>query len=569
MFDQETLTAAERLNKEWAELLEKIYKSKDYSSKTNSGIPVKPYYGPADIDSLDYEKDIGVPGIYPYMRNNYGIHYQRQTWINQPTHGYGLPEHTRERMDALAREGMGGGYTGGRAYNLVWDLPSYVGTDPDEPEALGFVGKDGVSCNNEEDFELMLHGIDLTNNNIVLINTDTIPVFAHFIAYADRMGFPRDKLRGNTMNWQFTGWFFPSMLWEPSGGLKLATDLIKFCCEEMPGWNHTNIEAHAMSEMGANAVQQMVFAISTAMAVADSCVEAGIAPDAFMPGIGYQIAQCNDFFEYICMFRAWRKLWARIVHDRYGCKRPSSMHLRVHTHTSCYELVAQQPLVNIIRSTLHCLGAALSGTTAMEVPAYDEPIGIPTEEAAVLALRIQQVVAEEIGIDRVSDPLGGSYYVEWLTNKIEEEGKKVLSQIEEMGGFVNAHKSGFFVRQCRENAARWRREVDSGKRTVVGWNKYKINEVQIPKPFRGDPETRRVAMERIARYKAERDQSKTDAALNALIVAAEKLDKEGAYGVVMPAAIEAAKAKATMGEISRTLQKVFKWGTQYQPLNTY
>jgi methylmalonyl-CoA mutase N-terminal domain/subunit len=513
-----------------------------------------------DIEHINYGQEIGMPGIYPYMRDNYAIHYQFQPWVNQQTHGYGLPEHTRERMDLLANAGMKG-YFGGRAYNLVWDLPSYSGVDPNEPEAMGYVGKDGVSCVTDEDFERMLHDLDLTKTNVVLINSDTIPILAHFIAYSDQKGVPRNKLRGNSMNWQFTAWWLPSMLWEPEGGLKLATDLIHFTCREMPDWNHTNFECHAISEMGANAVQQMAFGIATAMAVANSCVKAGIDPDAFMPGMGFQIANCNDFFEYICMFRAWRGLWARIVHEKYGCKKASSMHLRVHSHTSCYELTKQQPLVNLIRTTLHALGAVLSGTTAMELPGYDEPIGIPTEEAAILSLRTQQILLEESGITKVTDPLAGSYYVESLTHTIEEEGKKILQRIEDMGGFMKALKSGWLVSQCRENAVRWRRDVESGKRVVVGWNKYSAEEGEI-RPFRVDPEVARIAIERIKEYKAKRDQGKTDTALSNLVTAAERLDK-GEYGVLMPAAIEAAKAKATCGEISKALKKVFQWGPQF------
>jgi methylmalonyl-CoA mutase N-terminal domain/subunit len=245
------------------------------------------------------------------------------------------------------------------------------------------------------------------------------------------------------------------------------------------------------------------------------------------------------------------------------------MHLRVHTHTSCFELIAQQPLVNLIRTTLHAMGAVLSSTTAMELPGYDEPIGIPTEEAAILSLRIQQVIAEESGITKVSDPLAGSYYVEWLTNKIEEEGKKILKQIDDMGGFLVAHKNGWFITHCRENATRWRKEVDSGERVVVGWNKYKMDHEEQIHPFRTDPEASRISIARIKKYKADRDQAMTNAALNALVDAAERLDKKGEYGAVMPAAIEAAKAKATMGEISKALRKVFHWGPEYNPLTNY
>jgi methylmalonyl-CoA mutase N-terminal domain/subunit len=238
------------------------------------------------------------------------------------------------------------------------------------------------------------------------------------------------------------------------------------------------------------------------------------------------------------------------------------MMLRTHTHTSCFELTKQQPLVNVIRSSFHALGAALSGTTAMEVPAYDEPIGIPTEESHVLALRIQHVIRHETGITKVSDPLAGSYYVEWLTHRMEQEARKILKEIDDAGGFVKAHKGGMLMGTMRKHAAEWRRSVDNGERIIVGWNKYVEPEKEVIKPFRADPDVARVAVERIKEFKANRDQAKTDAALNALVAAAERLER-GEYGHVMPACVDAARARASCGEISKTLRKVFKWGPQY------
>jgi len=562
MFNEKTLQECRELMEQYSKAVAERYQGKDFSSTTgSSGIPIKPVYTPLDVEDLDFGKDIGVPGFPPFLRSNYPIHYQFQPWINQPVHGYGLPEHTRERMDMLAGAGMEG-YFGGRAYNIVCDVPTHFGVDPDDPDAQGYIGKDGVTCATSEDFGRMLHDIDLTKTNIVLINGDTLPYLAHYIVYAESQGLTPDQLRGNTMNWQFGAWYAPNHLWESEGGLKLATDVIYFCSKEMPKWNHTNIQGHGMSETGADAVHQMAYGIGTAIAIADSCVAAGLDPDSFMPGIGFQIAQGNDFFEYICMFRAWRKLWASVARERYGCKRASSMMLRTHTHTSCFELTKQQPLVNVIRSSFHALGAALSGTTAMEVPAYDEPIGIPTEESHVLALRIQQVIRHETGITKVSDPLAGSYYVEWLTHRMEQEARKILKEIDDAGGFVKAHKSGMLMGTMRKHASEWRKSVDSGETVVVGWNKYGVPEKEVIKPFRADPDVARVAIERVKEYKANRDQARTDAALDALVEAAKRLDK-GEHGHVMPACIEAARARATCGEISKTLRKVFKWGPQY------
>ncbi len=562
MFDEKTLDQCRELMDQYNQAIDQRYQGKHFTSMTDSsGIPIKAVYTPEDLEGIDFKNDIGIPGIYPYVRSNYPLHYQYQPWINQPVFGYGLPEHTRERMDMLVAAGMEGAF-GGRAYNIVCDVPTHFGVDPDEPDAQGYIGKDGVSCPTSEDFGRMLHDIDLTKTNIVLINGDTLPYLAQYIVYAESLGITPDQLRGNTMNWQFVAWYAPNHLWETEGGLKLSTELIHYCSKEMPKWNHTNIQGHGMSETGADAVHQMAYAIGTARAIADSCVAAGIDPDAFMPGIGFQIAQCNDFFEYICMFRAWRKLWATTAQERYGCKKPSSMMLRTHTHTSCFELTKQQPLVNVIRSSFHALGAALSGTTAMEVPAYDEPIGIPTEESHTLALRIQQVLRHETGITKVSDPLAGSYYVEWLTHQIEEEAKKVLKEIDDAGGFVKAHKAGMLMGALRKHCSEWRKSIDSEERVVVGWNKYQIEGEEETKPFRADPDVARIAIERIEAFKANRDQAKTDAALIALVAACERLDK-GEYGHVLPACIEAARAKATAGEISKTLRKVFKWGPAY------
>jgi methylmalonyl-CoA mutase N-terminal domain/subunit len=557
MFSDKTLASTRKGIEKYDEQIKTRYKGKDYASTTSSGIPIKPVYTPEDIQDLDYETDIGMPGSFPYMRSNYAIHYQQMPWFNQQVFGYGLADHTRERMDALAKAGMD------RSFNIVCDIPTHFGVDPDEPDARGYIGKDGVSCPNEQEFHRMLHGIDLSKTNIVLVNRDTLPYLSHFIVYAESRGYKPSQLRGNTMNWQFGSWYSPNQLWESEGGLKLATEVIHYCCHEMPKWNHTNIQGHGMSETGANAVQQMSFAIATGLCVADSCKDAGLDPDAYMRGFGFQIAQCNDFFEYICMFRAWRKLWASIVKERYSCKKPSSMLLKTHSHTSCHQLTRQQPLVNVIRSAYHAMGAVLSGTTAMEVPAYDEPIGLPTEESAVLALRVQQVLQHETGVTKVSDPLGGSYYVEALTKKMETEARKILKEIEDRGGFVKAHKSGYFMTTLRENAAKWRKAVDSGELTVVGWNKHTVDHEDDLRSFKADPDVERIAIERIKKYKEQRDQAKTDAALNALVEAAQRLDKDGEYGLVMPACLDAARAKATVGEISKTLQKVFKWGTRY------
>jgi len=563
MFDEELVKKSKALEERWQRHVEERYRGADFKATTASGIPVKPMYSAADVADKDYE-DIGVPGEYPYTRGVYPLHYQFQPWMNQLVHGYGLPEQTRERMDLLSREGMRG-YFGGGVHNLVYDLVSQGGYDPDHPEAWGRVGQCGVSVATVKDMELLFHGLPLDKSNVVhIIGEPTMAILAMFIVAGERMGYAKDKLRGNTMNYLFRQWHWDTVGFPPENSFKLMVQLVKYCTREMPQWNTTNFAGYNMEEAGATAVQELAFTLGTAVALTEECVKAGLNPDDFLPRFGFQIAQGNDFFEQIAKLRALRRMWAKINKERFGCNNPKSMQARVHTHTAGCTLTAQQPLNNIVRSAMQTLGAVLGGTNAIETASYDEAFSIPTEEAATLALRTQQIILHETKIPDVSDPLAGSYYLEWLTDRIEEEAYKLMQKIDDLGGYIQCWRSGWLKGEVIRSAHHWRESVNSGVEKVVGLNIYESGEQERIPVFKTDPEVERVAIERVRKYREERDSTKTQGALAAVREEALKARQgEGGEGELMPALIEAARADATLGEMMDVLKNVFDWGYAY------
>ena len=395
------------------------------------------------------------------------------------------------------------------------------------------------------------------------INAPATVLLAMYLAIADEQGIPYEKLGGTVQNdilKEIT--VRGQYIYPPAPSMKLTVDLIEYCFKNVPRWNSISISGYHIREAGSTAAQEAAFPIADGIAYVQACVERGLDVDKFAPRLSFFFNAFTNVVEEVAKFRAARRVWAKIMKERFGAKDPRSLMLRFHVQTGGVTLTAQQPLNNIIRSAYHALGAALSGTTAMQIPAYDEPIGIPTEESAILTLRIQQILVHETGVTKVGDPLAGSYYVEWLTKRMEEEGKKILKEIEDAGGFVKAHKEGMLARVLRKGCDQWREEIETNKRVVVGWNKYQTEESLKVKAFRPDPEVARISIERTREYKKNRDQAKTDAALNGVVEACKKL-KAGEYGHVMPACIEAAKARATAGEISKALRKVMRWGPEY------
>jgi len=561
--DPAFLEESRRLEREWREKFDDLARKfgKDpgaYQRFTDSGLPVKPAYFPHDAVGPSGDV-LSAPGFFPFTRGLYAAQYQFMMWANQPVIGYGLPEDTRKRMDFLQKQGMTG-YFGNTFYNLVYDLVSHEGVDPDHPAAEGRVGQCGMAVYSCEDNARLFDGLPLEKINVVHISYyEVLPVLAHYLAYARRRGVPWAKLGGNSMSWYYQSAYVGMTCFPPKGGMDLAVDLVGFCTREMPRWNTVNIFGYGMEEAGATAVEELAFSVAAGIDYARACIESGLHPDQFLSRFGFQISQANDFFEEICKIRALRRLWARKCRE-LGARDPKSMHVRIHTHTSGAVLTAQQPLNNLIRTTLHALGAALSGVQAMEVSSFDEALAIPTEHAHTMALRVQQIIQEESGITRVADPLGGSYFVESLTNQIEAEAEKIYDDVEARGGY---HKCHDFVRaRIEASAARWRDQVDAKQRIVVGMNKYTSAEGQDIDVFKVNPEAERVARERVRALRERRDRPRWEEAMTALRAAAKR-SSGGERGLLMPAMIDASDADATTGELMGVLKEAVGWAPPY------
>lgn len=573
MFDDATLARSREIGSAWEEAYEQLVAKfgdavleRATNATTHSGLPLKPAYFPHDVDGLDLDV-VGAPGAYPFTRGNLAAQYQLMNWANQPVIGYGLAEDTRARMDTLAEQGMVG-YFGQRFYNLVYDLVSHEGLDPDHPAARGRVGQCGMGVYSKADMARLFAGMDLTQMNVVHITYyQVVPALAQYIALAEERGVSPEQLRGNTMNWYHQSAYVGMSAFPPRQGHKLAVELINYCSKSMPRWNTTNFFGYGVEEAGGTAVEEIGFMLAYGIDLVDACVKSGLTADQALVRFGFQIAQANDFFEEICKIRALRRIWATTMKERFRAKDPRSMHVRIHTHTSGAVLTAQQPLVNLIRTTLHAFGAALSSTQAMEVSSYDEALAIPTEEAATLALRVQQVIQEETNITSVSDPLAGSYYVESLTNQIAGAALELVQQIEAQGGYIAAQESGWLRRKVEDSAERWRDLVDTGKRTVVGMNKYQTDEPPAGNLFKIDPEVEAIAIKRVEELRATRDHRRWERAMASFAQAAEELaakDYSELDGSLIEAAIEAARADATTGEMMGALKSALGWRSPHE-----
>ncbi len=558
-FTSEFLAATRALEKEWRKKFDAIAQKfgvdpQTYAKRTDSGLPLKPVYFPHDLADMPHDAH-AAPGQFPFTRGLYPAQYQFMPWANQPVIGYGLPEETRRRMDYLQSQGMTG-YFGNTFYNLVYDLVSHEGIDPDHPAAEGRVGQCGMAVYSREDNARLFDGLALEKMNVVHISYyENMAVLAHYLAYARRRGVPWEKLGGNSMNWYYQSAYCGMTCFPPKAGPQLAAEMIYFCTRRMPKWNTFNIFGYGMEEAGADAVQEVAFSVAAGVDYARECIAKGLQPDEFLGRFGFQISQANDFFEEVCKIRALRRIWARKCRE-LGAHDPRNMHVRIHTHTSGAALTAQQPLNNLIRTTLHTFGAALAGVQAMEVSTFDEALAIPTEHSATMALRVQQVIQEETGITRVADPLGGSYYVEALTNQIEAAALKIYDEVEKRGGYHNCHD---YVRaRIEASALRWRDEVDAKKRIVVGVNKYVSDGMQEMEVFKVNPESERIAVERIKALRANRNQATWEAAMAEVNRATERF-KAGEIGGLVPAMVEASDADATTGELMGVLKQHVGW----------
>jgi methylmalonyl-CoA mutase N-terminal domain/subunit len=518
-----------------------------------SGIPIQSVYSQEDIDGLEPE---AFPGVYPFTRGLYPDGYTLTPWMQQMVFGFGTIEETREKMETLVEQGMEG-YFGHKVFNVVYDIPTMYGIDADHPEAEGNVGQCGVHLSTPEDYDEMIRGWELETTNFSLITGDNcLPGLAHIVAAAERRGKGPDSLRGNSMNWYPRTAVQDIPSWDPTLGYALMTDLIGYCTENLPAWNTTNIFMYGISEAGATPVQELAYGLGWGKSVIDAAKAAGLEPDRFAGRLGFQVGVQMNFFEEIAKLRALRKMWAKITRDA-GCTKPKCMHARVHIHTSGNVLVAQQPLNNTARITMQVIAAVLGGVQSIHSCSYDETIGIPTELSHRTALRSQQIMMWESGMRDVADPLAGSYYVEWLTDRMEQEAWKLLDELDKQGGYMKALENGWIKRTIDNSAYLAKKRITNGKQPVVGVNRYVMDEKEEHQPFRVDYEVERKAIERLRAFRNKRNPEDADKALDGLKGACQAL-KNG-EGSVMPALVEAARKGVTNGEMMDVMRDAFGW----------
>lgn len=539
----------------WQKTVAARYADQSFVARNRSGIELQPVYTGSDRHGQEAE----MPGQYPYTRGIYPIHYQFQPWMDLQIIGFGLPSQTRARMDLLLKEGGSKGYFDREAYNFIFDMPTSMGCDPDQPGVRGSIGDCGISVCKASDYEILLDGKDLEKTTVsMVLNAGSPAMLALYLAAARRRGFAFDKLGGNVTNyiWDFFG-HSGGTNFSPRGSYRLVADVAAYCARHVPLWNTLTISEHNICEAGATNVQAVGYAMAAIIAVNEECVSLGIDPDTVVPRFGFHVRYGENFFEEVAKTRALRRVYAKINKERFGCKKSGSLQARIHAQTAGSLLTAQQPLNNLVRNAYGALAAVMSGVNGMTINAYDEALGLPTEEAVTLSLRTSQMIAEETGAVHVSDPLGGSFYVEELTDEIERRVFATIDEIDQRGGLIACIESGWIKQQVSASAYRWRQEIESGARTMVGVNKYVSDEPTEYKVFQPDPEAARLAIADIERHRAARDGARWAAAMDSLRNAAIAVRDGREIGSVTENLVLAAEAEATLGEMQAVLHEIF------------
>lgn len=559
MFDKQKLKETKQGKENWenetvSKSLEKLPEKGEFS--TSSNIPINRIYTPLDIADFDYLRDLGFPGEYPLTRGVYPTMYRARLWTMRQYAGFGTAEQTNQRFKYLLEHGQTG-------LSVAFDFPTQVGYDCDHPMAAGEVGKVGVSTSTLRDMEILFDGIPLDKvTTSMTINAPTNILLAMYVAVGQKQGLEQPQLGGTVQNDILKEYVARGMyIFPPKPSMRLVTDIFEYCSHHMPQWNTISISGYHIREAGATAVQEIAFTFANAIAYVQAAIEKGLDLDKFAGRLSFFFAAHNNFFEEIAKFRAARRLWAKIMRERFGAKNLASCMLRFHTQTSGVMLTAQQPYNNIIRTALQALAAVLGGTQSLHTNSFDEAYALPSEQAVTIALRTQQIIAYESGVVDSVDPLAGSYYVEYLTNQIEDRAASYIEQIDAMGGAVAAIEKGFMQREIVESAYRFQKEVEAKKRIVVGMNEF-VTEKEVPmKILQIDPEIEKKLVERLKQVKMQRNQVKVGEALNKLRRAAEQ---EGVN--LMPFILQAVKEYTTLGEICDTLREVFG---EYKPPSVF
>ena len=517
---------------------------------TLSDIPVERLYTPEDVE-LNYLRDLGFPGEYPYTRGVQPTMYRGRLWTMRQYAGYATAEESNRRFRYLLSQGQTG-------LSVAFDLPTQMGYDSDHPLAEGEVGKVGVAIDSLEDMEILFDGIPLDKvSTSMTINAPAAILLAMYIAVAKKQGVDPKVLRGTVQNDILKEYVARgTYIFPPQPSMRLVTDLIAYCKDHLPRWNSISISGYHIREAGSTAVQEVAFTLANAIAYVQAATEAGLDVDEFAPRLSFFFGAHNDFFEEIAKFRAARRLWARIMRERFGAKNPRSWMLRFHTQTAGCTLTAQQPDNNIVRVTLQALAAVLGGTQSLHTNSRDEALSLPTEKSVQIALRTQQIIAHESGVANTIDPLAGSYYVEYLTDEIEKRARDYIERIDRLGGALRAIERGFIQREIEESAYRYQREIEKGDRVVVGVNRFTVEEEVPLRRLRVDPTVRERQMERLRALRERRDSGRVSALLARLEEAARGDEN------LMPLFIECVEAYATLGEICDVLRGVFG---EYRP----
>jgi methylmalonyl-CoA mutase, N-terminal domain len=515
---------------------------------TISGLENEPLYTPERVE-IDYDRDLGYPGAYPFTRGVYPSMYRGRLWTMRQFAGFGTAEETNERFRYLLDHGQTG-------LSTAFDMPTLMGYDSDHARSLGEVGREGVAVDSLADAETLFQGIPLGEvSTSMTINGPAAMLLAFYVCVAEQQGVARADLRGTIQTdilKEYIAqkeWIFP-----PEPSMRLVTDMVEFCARELPRWHPISISGYHIREAGSNAAQELAFTLANGFAYVDAAIERGLAVDDFAPRLSFFFNAHLDFFEEIAKYRAARRIWARELRGRYGAKNPRSWLMRFHTQTAGVSLTAQQPEVNIVRTALEALAAVLGGTQSLHTNSFDEALALPTQDAVRIALRTQQVIAHETGVVNTIDPLGGSYYLEDLTNRLEAEAYDYFERIEKLGGVVAAVKDNFQQREIAEASFRYQAEVEAKQRVVVGVNRYELEDEDQIEILRIDPALEQKQIDRVQALRARRDSAAVEASLVRLKEAAARENEN-----LMPLLIDASRAYATLGEMCDALRET--WGT--------
>ena len=511
-------------------------------------------FNPQNTRAIDYEKDLGDPGEFPYTRGIYKNMYRGRLWTMRQYAGYATAEESNARYKYLLAQGTTG-------LSVAFDLPTQIGLDSDDPLSLGEVGKVGVAIDSLEDMERLFADIPLDEvSTSMTINATAAILLALYLAVARKQGVPFGKVRGTLQNDILKEYIARgTYIYPPAPSLRLVTDIFAYCAREVPNWNTISISGYHIREAGSTAVQEVAFTIADGITYVEAALAAGLEIDDFAPRVSFFFNAHNNLLEEIAKYRAARRLWASIMRDRFKARDPRSMMLRFHTQTAGSSLTAQQPEVNVVRTTIQALAAVLGGTQSLHTNSMDEALALPTETAARVALRTQQVIAYESGVADTADPLAGSYAIEHLTDDIQKQAQEYLKKIDAMGGMLRAIETGYVQREIQESAYRYQKAIETQEQVVVGVNRFQIEEEEQMSVLRIDPALEQAQVERVRALRARRDAKLSTDALNRLEEAAQTDEN------LLPHILACVEVYATVGEISNTLRRV--WG-EYRETST-